>query len=102
LGREYSTEDGYKFGRSACIDLLAAIKGELGSLDRVVRVLELHGALNTTPDFEDHARVLDGASDLLFEVFGAAGIHARSVIGAVSLRGGAPLTLRATVQCEPD
>lgn len=98
LGREYSSEEGYALARSACIELLAVIRSELGSLDRVSRIVELHGALNTTPDFEEHARVLDGASDLLVEVFGSAGIHARSVIGVSSLRKGLPLTLKATVE----
>jgi len=98
LGREYSPEDGYALARSACIDLLAVIRAHLGSLDRVSQIVELHGSLSTTPEFEDHARVLDGASDLLVEVFGAAGVHARSVIGVSSLRKGLPLTLKATVE----
>lgn len=102
LGSEYSAEDGYQLARSACVDLIAAMRNELGSLDKVARVLELHGSLNTTPEFEDHARVLDGASDLLVEVFGAAGVHARSVVGVTSLRNGVPLTVRATVRCVPD
>jgi enamine deaminase RidA (YjgF/YER057c/UK114 family) len=98
LGREYSADQGYQLARSACIDLLSTIKNSLGSLDKVVQVLELHGALNTTPEFEDHARVLDGASDLLVAVFGSAGIHARSVVGVSSLRSGIPLTVRATLR----
>jgi len=102
LGSEYSAEDGYKFARSACVDLLAAARAALGGLDKVARIVELHGSLNTTPEFEEHAGVLDGASDLLFEVFGSAGLHARSVIGAVSLRGGVPLTIRATIECLPE
>jgi len=102
LGREYSAEDGYQFARSACLDLLATVRATLGDLDKVVRIVELHGSLNTTPDFEDHARVLDGASDLLVEVFGSAGLHARSVIGAVSLRNGVPLTVKATIECWPE
>jgi enamine deaminase RidA (YjgF/YER057c/UK114 family) len=102
IGQEYSAEDGYELARSACIDLLAAIKGVLGGLDEVSRVVELHGSLCTTEDFEDHARVLDGASDLLVEVFGASGVHARSVIGVASLRGGVPLTLKATIECVAD
>jgi enamine deaminase RidA (YjgF/YER057c/UK114 family) len=102
LGKEYSAEDGYKLARSAGIDLVAAVRTTLGSLDNVVRFVELHGSLNTTPDFEDHARVLDGASDLLFEIFGPAGLHARSVVGVVSLRSGVPLTVRATVECRPE
>ena len=102
LGKEYSSDDGFRFARSACVDLLAAIKDHLGSLDRVARIVELHGSLNTTPEFEDHARVLDGASDLLVAVFGPAGKHARSVIGVASLRNGVPLTLKATIECTAD
>ncbi len=102
LGKEYSAEDGYKLARSACIDLVAAVRATLGSLDNVARIVELHGSLNTTPEFEDHARVLDGASDFLFEIFGPAGLHARSVVGVVSLRSGVPLTVRATVECRPE
>jgi enamine deaminase RidA (YjgF/YER057c/UK114 family) len=101
LGREYSAQDGYAFARSACIDLLAAMQSHLGSLDRVTRIVELHGSLNTDPTFEDHAKVLDGASDLLVDVFGAAGVHARSVVGVSSLRKGVPLTLKATVEVKP-
>ena len=102
LGREYSAEEGYILARSACIDLVAAVRATLGSLDKVVRIVELHGSLNTTPEFEDHARVLDGASDLLFEIFGPKGLHARSVVGVVSLRNGVALTVRATVECQPE
>ena len=98
IGREYSSEEGYAMARSACIDLLAAMRSQLGSLDRVSRIVELQGSLNATPEFEDHASVLDGASDLLVEVFGPAGVHARSVIGVSSLRKGLPLTLKATVE----
>jgi len=98
IGAEYSAEDGYALARSACIDLIAVMRNHLGSLDRVARIVELHGSLNATPEFEDHARVLDGASDLLVEVFGAAGVHARSVVGVGSLRKGLPLTLKATVE----
>ena len=98
LGRDYSTNDGYDLARSACVDLLAVLKHQLGSLDKVVRLVELHGAINASPEFEEHAKVLDGASDLLVEVFGPAGVHVRSVIGVNSLRNGVPLTVRATVE----
>ena len=101
LGREYTADDGYRLARSACLDLLATVRAALGSLDHVVQFVELHGSLNTTADFEDHARVLDGASELLVQVFGAAGLHARSVIGVATLRGGVPLTVKAIVECAP-
>lgn len=101
LGADYSADDGYALARAACIDLLATLKDTIGSLDRVAQFVELHGSLCTTAEFEDHARVLDGASDLLAEVFGPAGVHARSVVGVYSLRGGVPLTVKATVQLKP-
>lgn len=101
LGQDYDADEGYALARSACIDLLAAVRDALGSLDAVRGFVELHGSLCTTPWFEEHARVLDGASDLLFEVFGPAGLHARSVIGVASLRGGMPLTVKAIVECRP-
>lgn len=98
LGREYSASDGYLLARSACIDMLSAVKHQLGSLDKVSRFIELHGAICTTAEFEEHASVLDGASDLLIEIFGQAGIHVRSVIGVNSLRNGVPITVRATLE----
>lgn len=98
LGHDTTTAEGYALARSACIDLLAVIRQELGSLDRIARFVELHGAIRAVPEFEEHAEVLDGASDLLAEVFGSAGRHIRSVIGVSSLRKGVPLTVRATVE----
>jgi len=100
LGHEFSTEDGHMFARSACIDLIAVMKSELKELSRVVRVVELQGFLNATTDFEDHAVVMNGASDLLVEVFGDKGVHARSVLGASSLRSGLPLVLKALVETD--
>jgi len=101
IGREFSTEDGYALARSACIDVLAVIRGQLGSLDRVSRIVDLQGSLNADPEFEEHARVLDGASDLMADVFGTAGVHARSVVGVSSLRKGVPLTIKVIVEVRP-
>ena len=102
LGREFTTEEGYQFAKSACIDLLAVMKSELGSLDKVVRVVELQGFINADPNFEDHAKVMNGASDLLVQVFGEKGIHVRSVLGATSLRSGVPLVLKAVIEVVDD
>jgi enamine deaminase RidA (YjgF/YER057c/UK114 family) len=98
LGREFTTEDGYRFARSAALDLLAVMRTELGSLDQVARIVEVQGFLNAVPEFEDHPKVMNGCSDLLVEVFGRRGIHARSVLGASSLRGGLPVVLKAVVE----
>lgn len=101
LGREFSVDDGYRFARSAALDVVAVMRAELGSLDRVVRVVEVQGFVNATPEFEEHAKVLNGCSDLLVEVFGERGIHARSVFGATSLRAGLPIVLKAVVEFSP-
>jgi len=102
LGRDYSTVDGYNLARSACIDLLATLRHQLGSLDRIVRFIELNGSINSTPEFEEHAKVLDGASDLLVQIFGSSGEHVRSVIGVNSLRNGIPLTIKTIVEVKMD
>jgi enamine deaminase RidA (YjgF/YER057c/UK114 family) len=101
LGREFTAEDGYRFARSAAVDLIAVMRSELGSLDKVARVVEVQGFLNAVVEFEDHAKVLNGCSDLLVEVFGPRGVHARSVLGASSLRGGLPVILKAVVEVAP-
>jgi enamine deaminase RidA (YjgF/YER057c/UK114 family) len=98
LGREFTTDEGYHFARSACIDLIAVMKNELGSLDKVARMIELQGFINADENFEDHAKVMNGASDLLVQVFGEKGVHVRSVLGASSLRSGLPLVLKAVVE----
>lgn len=100
LGAEFTAEQGYRFARSAALDLIAVMRTELGSLDYVARVVEVQGFLNAVPEFEDHAKVLNGCSDLLVEVFGERGVHARSVLGASSLRGGLPVILKAVVEVE--
>ncbi|MBX3650622.1 MAG: RidA family protein [Burkholderiales bacterium] len=101
LGREYTAEEGYRFARSAALELMAVMRAELGSLDRVARVVEVQGFLNAVPEFEAHPKVLDGCSDLLVEVFGERGVHARSVLGASSLRGGLPVIVKAVVEVLP-
>lgn len=101
LGREFTAEQGYRLAQSACLDFLAIVKEHAGTLDAVNQFVELQGFLNAEPSFEEHARVLDGASDLLAKVFGTAGVHARSVVGVSSLRKGLPLTLRGVVLLKP-
>jgi len=61
-------------------------------------VVEIQGFVNATPEYEEHAAVLNGASDLLVEVFSDAGVHARSVFGASSLRGNVPVILKGIVE----
>src|SRR5687767_9247158 len=74
LGREFTADDGYRFARSAALDLIAVMRSELGSLNHVLRVVEVQGFINATPEFEDHAKVLNGCSDLLVDVFQERGV----------------------------
>ena len=91
LGKEYTTKQGYEFARSVGIDMLSVLKSEVGSLDNIIQVVEIQGFINSTLEFEEHALVLNGLSDLFLDVFGAAGRHARSVLGANSLRDNLPV-----------
>ena len=91
LGREFTTQQGYEYARQAGMEVLAVLKAALGSLDKVKRVVKIQGFVNATPEFEDHHLVLDGCSDLIVAVFGERGNHARSVLGASSLRENLPI-----------
>ncbi len=100
LGKEFTIEDGYRFARSAAVNLMAVMRAELGSLDKVARIVEVQGFVNATPEFEEHAKVMDGCSDLFVTVFEQRGVHARSVLGASSLRSGLPIVLKAIIEVE--
>ena len=91
LGKEFTTEQGYQFARTVGIDMLAVLKVELGSLEKIEQVIELQGYVNATAEFEEHALVFNGTSDLFLDVFGEKGRHARSVLGANSLRDNLPI-----------
>ncbi|MGR5502628.1 RidA family protein [Vibrio sp. DNB22_10_4] len=100
LGREYTTEQGYEFAKVTGLDILAAVKLELGSLDKVARVVKLQGFVNATETFEQHPKVLDGCSDLMAQIFGDKGVHARSVFGAQSLRANLPIIIDSIFEVE--
>jgi enamine deaminase RidA (YjgF/YER057c/UK114 family) len=98
IGRDYTVEQGYAHARSVGLDLLAVMRTELGSLDRVARVVKLLGMVNAVPEFEDHPKVINGCSDLLVEVLGDAGRHARSAVGMGSLPMGIPVEIEVIVE----
>ncbi|RJF78961.1 RidA family protein [Rhodopseudomonas palustris] len=85
LGANVSIEDGNAAARACAINLLAQLKAALGDLDKVVRVVRLGGFINSTPDFTDGPKVMNGASDLMVAAFGDKGRHARTTIGVASL-----------------
>lgn len=81
LGKDMTVEEGYEAARIAALNCLAVVKSLAGSLDRVERVVKVVGFVNCTPDFEAQPKVINGASELLGQVFGDAGLHARSAVG---------------------
>ena len=98
LGREYTAEEGYQHARTVGLELLAVMQAELGSLDRVKRVVKLLGMVNAVPEFTDHPKVINGCSDLFAEVLGDAGKHARSAVGMGSLPMGIPVEIEVIVE----
>jgi enamine deaminase RidA (YjgF/YER057c/UK114 family) len=95
IGGELSVEDGRRATRLAALNALALVREHLGSLDRVMRVVRLGISLATTPDFREHAKVADAASELLVEVFGGDKTSTRLVFGMVSLPVGACVVLES-------
>lgn len=85
VGVDLSVEEGYEAARLVGIQLLASIKRELGSLDKVKRCVKVLGMVNAAPDFGGQPSVINGFSDLMVEVFGENGKHARSAVGMGSL-----------------
>lgn len=97
LGHTVDIEQGYQGARICAINCLAAID-ELVGLENVERIIKVTGFVNATADFEKTFAVIDGASDLLLEVFGDKGIHARSAIGVQALPGGAVCEVEMVVK----
>ncbi|MUT64679.1 RidA family protein [Paenibacillus sp. NEAU-GSW1] len=100
LGEDFTTIAGYQFARQAGIEVLAVLQSAAGSLDNVKRVVKIQGFVNATPHFKEHHKVLDGCSDLMLDVFGDKGAHARSVFGAVSLRDNLPIIIDSLFEIE--
>ena len=98
LGRELTTEQGYRAARLAALSLLATLRAELGSLDRIDHLVYLYGTVNATPDFTEHTAVINGASDTLVEVLGDAGRHARLAVGVSSLPGGVAVEIQVVAE----
>ncbi len=99
LGDTMSPEDGYAAARTCGINLIAQVKAACGGdLDRLVRVVKLNGFVNGTQDFGDHPAVVNGASDLMVEVFGEQGRHARAAVGSSNLPFGVAVEVEGVFQ----
>ena len=100
LGADLDVEAGQAAARAVVVQLLASLRAELGSLDAVAQIVKLLCMVNCTPDFGDHPAVANGASDLLVEIFGEAGRHARSAVGMQSLPAGMAVEIEMIVEVE--
>lgn len=99
LGKEFKVEDGQKAARLCALNIIAHVRAALGGdLDRVQRVVKVTGFVNSTPEFIDQPQVINGASDLLVQVFGDAGKHARAAVGVSSLPRGVAAEVEAVVE----
>jgi enamine deaminase RidA (YjgF/YER057c/UK114 family) len=101
LGKDASIEDGYQAARLTGLQLLAVAKTAVGELSRVEAVVKLLGMVNAEPDFADHPKVINGCSDLLVEVLGDAGRHARSAVGMGSLPNRMMVEIEAILLVKP-
>ncbi len=100
LGRELSVEDGYKMAREVGLNALATVRTALGSLDKVKRVVKVLGMVASAEGFTDHPKVVNGFSDLMVEIFGEAGRHARSAVGMAELPLGVPVEIEMILEVE--
>lgn len=100
IGSDLTQEEGYDAARRVGLGLLASLKTEIGDLDKVRRVVKLLGMVNCMPDFVDQPKVINGASDLLVDVFGDKGKHARSAVGMNALPMNIAVEIEMIVEVE--
>ena len=101
LGEDLDLDAGYEAARLTAIQCLASLKAEIGDLDRVVRIVKLLGFVNCTEKFGEPPRVMNGASDLLIDLFGERGRHARSAVGMQALPNGIAVEVEMVVEIAP-
>lgn len=98
LGADLTIEQGYEAARLVALSMIASLKRELGDLDRIQAWAKLFGMVNCTPNFDQTPAIINGASDLIIEVFGhEVGGHARSAVGMASLPFGIPVEIEGVV-----
>ncbi len=100
LGKDLTIDEGYEAARLTGINLLATLKAAVGDLNKVKRIVKVTGMVNATDDFEDHPKVINGFSDLMVEVFGVRGKHARAVVGMGSLPFNIAVEIEMIVEVE--
>lgn len=102
LGTDLTVEEGYEAAKLTAINLLSLLKGELGNLDRIERIVKVLGFVNSSLDFYDQPKVMNGASDLFVEALGEKGQHTRSALGTSVLPFNIPVEIEMVVQIKND
>jgi|SRR5687768_15282036 len=100
VGKDLTIEQGYEAARLTAINHLAVLKAELGSLNKVKRIVKVLGMVNCTEDFKDQPKVVNGYSDLMVEIFGDKGKHARSAVGMYALPSNIAVEVEVIVEVE--
>lgn len=100
LGENLSIEQGYEAAKITGINQLSVLKAELGNLNKVKRIVKVLGMVNSTPDFSDQPKVVNGYSDLMVAVFGTKGKHARAAVGMAALPGNIAVEIEMIVEVE--
>ena len=98
VGRDLTVEEGYAAAQNCALKLLCNLRNEIGDLDKVTQVIKLLGMVNSDPDFTQPPAVVNGCSDLLVNVFGEKGRHARSAVGLATLPGGVAVEVEMIVE----
>ena len=98
LGKDLNLESGRKAARACVANLLAVLQQELGTLEKVKKIIKVTGYVNSYPGFQDQSKVMDAASELLVEVFGEAGRHSRVSVGVIELPLGAAVEIEMVVE----
>jgi enamine deaminase RidA (YjgF/YER057c/UK114 family) len=100
VGKDLTIEQGYEAARLTAINHLAVIRNELGSLNKVKRIVKVFGMVNCSEDFKDQPKVINGYSDLMVEIFGEKGKHARSAVGMYALPFNMAVEVEVIVEVE--
>jgi enamine deaminase RidA (YjgF/YER057c/UK114 family) len=98
VGKDLNIEEAYDAARICCINALSILKGAVGDLDKVVKIVNVHGFVNSAEGFTDQAKVVNGASDFLIKVFGDNGRHSRCALAACELPNNIPVELEMIVE----
>jgi enamine deaminase RidA (YjgF/YER057c/UK114 family) len=100
LGKDLTVEQGYQAARMTGVDILSTLKAACGDLSKIKQFVKVKGMVNSTPDFYDQPKVINGFSDLMVEVFGEKGKHARAAVGMVSLPSNIAVEIEVIVELE--